>query len=80
MPCLNGEALTFFEWFSPNGGSSCLNLNGLRWGIPERYGERIETAERAVRRHAIVALHGPCQPNVRIHSATARPISSGESS
>jgi len=30
MPCLNGEALTFFEWFSPNGGSSCLNLNGLR--------------------------------------------------
>jgi hypothetical protein len=28
----------------------------------------------------IAGLHGPRQPNVPIHSATARPISSGESS
>src|SRR5262249_33541174 len=39
-----------------------------------------EIAEPAVRRHAIVALHGPRQPNVPIQPAMARPISSGESS
>ena len=40
----------------------------------------LETAEPAVRRHAIVALHGPRQPNVPIQSTMAFPISSGESS
>jgi hypothetical protein len=41
---------------------------------------RIETAEPAARRHAIVALHGPPQRNVPIQSTMAFPISSGESS
>jgi transposase len=36
--------------------------------------------EAVTRRHAIVALHGPRQPNVPIQPAMARPISSGESS
>jgi hypothetical protein len=39
-----------------------------------------EIAESAVRRHAIVALHGRGQPNAPIQPAMARPISSGESS
>ena len=39
-----------------------------------------EIAEPVVRRHAIVALHGPRQPDAPIQPATARPISSGESS
>jgi hypothetical protein len=39
-----------------------------------------EIAEPVVRRHAIVARHGPYQPNVPIQPAMARPISSGESS
>jgi hypothetical protein len=39
-----------------------------------------EIAEPAVRRHDILDLHGPRQPNATSQLAMARPISSGESS
>jgi hypothetical protein len=49
-------------------------------GEPRTYEVGATRAEPAVRRHAIVALHGPRQPNDLIQPAMACPISSGESS